>query len=81
MSKKDYYKILGIKRTASAADIKRVYLELIKQYHPDINPEDKHILKKFQEITEAYHVLGDLDRRLKYSNDNYKEIEIENPPE
>ncbi len=64
MEIKDYYKILGVDRTASSKDIKIAYMELIKKYHPDKNP--KHY-ERFQEIVEAYKILGDLDNRLHYS--------------
>ena len=64
MEIKDYYRILGVERTASAKEIKFAYLSLIKKYHPD--KSSKHI-NKFQEIVEAYNILGDLDYRLRYS--------------
>lgn len=64
---KDYYQILGVERTASSIDIKKRYLALIKEYHPDINPGNSSSLVKFQEITEAYNILGNLDNRLHYS--------------
>jgi DnaJ-class molecular chaperone len=66
---KDYYKILGVDRTASTLQIKRRYKELARRYHPDANPEDdSEIMRgRFEEITEAYKVLGTLSNRLKYS--------------
>lgn len=64
---KDYYKVLGVERTASATDIRRAYLTLMKKYHPDMNPNDPTAAEKVREITEAYHILGDLDNRLRYS--------------
>lgn len=64
---KDYYKVLGVERTASATDIRRAYLTLMKKYHPDMNPNDPVAAEKVREITEAYHILGDLDNRLRYS--------------
>ena len=67
MKFKDYYRILGIERTASSNDIKKAYHRLSKQYHPDLYPENPVVLDKFQEITEAYNVLGNLDSRLQYA--------------
>jgi curved DNA-binding protein len=67
MKIKDYYKILGIERTASSAAIKKAYYDLVRKFHPDKNPDDPDIIHKFNEINEAYKVLGDLDNRLDYS--------------
>jgi len=66
---KDYYKILGVDRTASTLQIKRKYKELARLYHPDSNPQvDAEIMRqRFEEVTEAYKVLGNLSNRLKYS--------------
>ncbi|MGQ9819700.1 MAG: DnaJ domain-containing protein [Candidatus Kapaibacteriales bacterium] len=64
---KDYYKILGVSRTASNEEIKRAYYRLAKVYHPDVNNGNKDVLNKFYEITEAYQTLINLERRLKYS--------------
>ena len=67
MKIKDYYKILGVNRTASTEEIRKQYMKLVRIYHPDLNPNNKEYLEKFKEITEAYNVLGKLDNRLKYS--------------
>lgn len=64
---KDYYKILGIERTATEADIKKAYRKLAKQYHPDSSTGDE---AKFKEISEAYETLNDKDKRQKYDNPN-----------
>ncbi|KAH6555245.1 hypothetical protein KP509_1Z270900 [Ceratopteris richardii] len=68
MSKrKDWYKVLGIAKTASAADIKRAYKKLALQWHPDKNVDNKEEAEaKFREIAEAYEVLGDEDKRARY---------------
>lgn len=66
MDYKDYYKILGVARTASADDIKKAFRKLARKYHPDVNPGDKKSEAKFKEINEAYEVLSDSDKRRKY---------------
>ncbi len=66
MDYKDYYKILGVARGASADDIKKAFRKLARKYHPDVNPGDKKSEEKFKEINEAYEVLSDPDKRKKY---------------
>jgi molecular chaperone DnaJ len=63
---KDFYKILGISKDASAADIKKTYRKLARQYHPDSNPGDTKSEAKFKEISEAYSVLSDEEQRKEY---------------
>ncbi len=63
---KDYYKILGIARTADEKEIKRAYRKLARQYHPDINPNNKEAETKFKEINEAYQTLSDKEKRALY---------------
>lgn len=62
----DYYKMLGIDKNASQEDIKKAYRKLARQYHPDVNPNDKEAHKKFQQINEANEVLSDPEKRKKY---------------
>src|SRR5437773_5168240 len=62
----DYYKILGLDKNASEKDIKAAYRKLARQYHPDLNPNDKEANKKFQQVNEANEVLSDPDKRKKY---------------
>jgi curved DNA-binding protein len=62
----DYYKILGVPRGASADEIKKVYRNLAKKYHPDRNPGDKGAEDRFKEINEAYQVLSDPQKRARY---------------
>lgn len=65
---KDYYKILGLKTSASSDEIKKAYRKLAMLYHPDKNPDDSAAEEKFKEIAEAYEVLIDSEKRLKYDN-------------
>ncbi len=62
----DYYKVLGVNKSASIEDIRKAYRKLARKYHPDLNPNDKEANKKFQEINEANEVLSDPDKRKKY---------------
>ena len=71
MAYTDYYKILGIPKTASEEDIKKAYRKLARKLHPDLNPNDKEANKKFQQINEANEVLSDPEKRKKY--DQYGE--------
>lgn len=66
MAEKDYYEILGVKKTASEADLKKAYRDLAKKYHPDKNKGNKEAENKFKEISEAYAVLSDKDKREQY---------------
>ena len=66
MDYKDYYKILGVERSASADEIRKAYRKLAMQHHPDRNPGNKQAEDKFKEINEAYEVLGDPAKRKKY---------------
>ncbi len=66
MEYKDYYKILGVERKASANEIKRAYRKLALQHHPDRNPGNKQAEEKFKEINEAYQVLSDPEKRGRY---------------
>lgn len=63
---KDYYKILGIARGASEKDIKQAYRKSARQYHPDVNPNNKGAEAKFKQVNEAYEVLSDPEKRKKY---------------
>jgi curved DNA-binding protein len=66
MEYKDYYKILGVARDASANEIKAAYRKLAMQYHPDRNPGDKQAEERFKEMNEAYQVLSDPQKRARY---------------
>lgn len=67
----DYYKVLGVERTATQQDIRKAYRKMAKRYHPDINKDDPTAKERFQEINEANEVLGDPEKRKKY--DEYGE--------
>ena len=66
MAGKDYYNILGINRNASEKEIKQAFRRLARKHHPDVNPGDKSAEAKFKEISGAYEVLSDKDKRQKY---------------
>jgi molecular chaperone DnaJ len=66
MEYKDYYKVLGVAKDASASDINKAYRKLARKYHPDLNPSDKGAEARFKEINEAHEVLTDPDKRQKY---------------
>lgn len=66
MSKRDYYEILGVAKSASADEIKKAYRKVAMQFHPDRNPGDKPAEEKFKEAAEAYEVLSDTDKKAQY---------------
>lgn len=66
MAEKDYYQVLGVKKDASADEIKRAYRKLAVKYHPDKNPGDKGAEERFKEINEAYAVLSDPQKKQQY---------------
>lgn len=63
---RDYYTILGVKKTDSPEDIKKAYRRLARKFHPDLNPGKKDTEEKFKEINEAYAVIGDAEKRKQY---------------
>src|SRR5450432_4041915 len=64
--KKDYYEILGLKKSASADDIRKAFRKLARKYHPDVNPGDKAAEEKFKTLSEANDVLSDPKKRKIY---------------
>ncbi len=66
MSKPDFYETLGVERDADAEGLKRAYRKLVMRYHPDRNPNNAEAEAKFKEVSEAYHVLSDAEKRAAY---------------
>ena len=64
--KRDYYEVLGVQKNASDDELKKAYRKLARQYHPDLHPDDPSAEEKFKEITEAYEVLSNSEKRAKY---------------
>src|SRR5687767_13933411 len=72
MSKRDYYTVLDVARSASEADIKKAYRRLAMKFHPDRNPNDQEAEEKFKEAKEAYEVLTDSQRRAIYDQHGHE---------
>ena len=66
MSKRDYYEVLGVSRDTAGDQLKKRYRKLAMKYHPDQNPDDDQAAEKFKELTEAYQVLSDPNKRARY---------------
>ena len=64
--KRDYYEVLGVSKSATEDEIKKAYRKLAKQYHPDLNPDNKEAEAKFKEVSEAYEILSDPEKKQKY---------------
>ncbi|HEY7864344.1 MAG TPA: DnaJ C-terminal domain-containing protein [Thermoanaerobaculia bacterium] len=79
---RDYYEVLGVPRTAPEDEIKKAYRMLARKYHPDVNPGDKSAEEKFKEISEAYAVLSDPEKRKRYDElgPNWKAGQDFRPP-
>jgi curved DNA-binding protein len=73
----DYYKTLGINKTASSEEVKKAFRKLARKYHPDLNPNDPSAQKRFQELNEANEVLSDPEKRKKYDEygENWKQAD------
>jgi len=77
---KDYYATLGVVKNATEKDIKQAYRRLARKYHPDVNPGDKSAEEKFKEISEAYEVLSDSEKRAKYDQFGDQWSRVSAPP-
>lgn len=64
--KRDYYEVLGVDKNATDDELKKAYRKLAKEYHPDLNPNNKEAEAKFKEVNEAYEVLSDSDKKARY---------------
>jgi molecular chaperone DnaJ len=73
--KKDYYEILGVPRSATEKDIKAAYRKLARKHHPDVNPGDKAAEEKFKEVSGAFAVLSDAEKRAKYDRGGHDAFE------
>lgn len=73
MAKRDYYVVLGVSRQATAEEIRRAHRKLVRQYHPDVNPDSASAAEKFREVQEAYDALSDPQRRALYDQFGHAE--------
>ena len=75
MSKRDYYEVLSVDKSASDADLKKAYYKLAKQYHPDQNPDNPEAEQKFKEASEAYGILSDKEKKAAYDQFGHAGVE------
>ena len=74
--KEDYYKILGVQKSASASEIKKAYRKMAIKYHPDKNPGNKSAEEKFKQAAEAYDVLSNPEKNLNMINSDTKRLKM-----
>jgi curved DNA-binding protein len=79
---RDYYDVLGVSRTATADEVKKAYRKLARKHHPDVNPDDPGATDRFKEVTEAYEVLSDPEKRKRYDalGENWRAGDNFTPP-
>jgi molecular chaperone DnaJ len=75
MTKRDYYEVLGVQKSASAQELKKAYRKLAVKYHPDKNPGDKEAEEKFKEAAEAYEVLSNSEKRQRYDQFGHQGVD------
>src|SRR5580765_4644995 len=75
MDFKDYYSVLGVAKTATEKEIKQAFRKLARKHHPDVNPGDKSAEAKFKEVSEAFAVLSDPEKRAKYDRGGHEAFE------
>ena len=73
--KRDYYEILGVPKTATEKELKAAYRKLARKFHPDVNPGDKSAEEKFKEVSGAFAVLSDPEKRAKYDRGGHGAFE------
>ncbi|HEY6238998.1 MAG TPA: J domain-containing protein [Thermoplasmata archaeon] len=82
MAKRDYYEVLGIPRSASADEVKSAYRKLARQYHPDLNKENTKVAEeRFKEVSEAYEVLAEEEKRKRYDALGFRGVETDFGPQ
>ena len=74
-TKRDYYDVLGLKKNATSAELKKAFRKLARKYHPDLNPNDKASERQFKEMNEAYEVLSDPKKRKQYDQFGHEAFE------
>ena len=72
---KDFYKILGVSEDVSEKELTKAYRKLARKYHPDANPDDKSAEERFKEVSEAYDVLSDPEKRIDYRGELFDATE------
>ncbi|MCI4370019.1 MAG: DnaJ domain-containing protein, partial [Thermoplasmata archaeon] len=81
VAKRDYYEVLGVPRTSTTDEVKSAYRRLARQYHPDVNAGDvKAAEEKFKEVSEAYEVLADPEKRRRYDQQGFGGVESDFGP-